>query len=300
MGRLFAKAGVGSIFVALAVLLVVACVDWRLRAAGPGGMETLVERLGDSAFAPARSYTLASLSPGASEILPIEGSSERDIDITGSLGSASDRASFEERFTAGFPHYKRDEEPSRDVASAPAARELRVARAPPSLPLSRPEDRAAIYDIAAHVVYLPNGQRLEAHSGLGRGMDEPRFATKKGRGPTPPNVYDLALRKQLFHGVRAIRLIPADESKMFGRDGILAHSYMLGPNGQSNGCVSFRDYPAFLNAFLRGEIDRLVVVGHLAAAPKPKLAEASDSAGNFFKHRVRRLSRSAGRGDSPS
>jgi Protein of unknown function (DUF2778) len=299
MGRLLVRAGVGSFFVALAALLTVACVDWRLRAAGPRDMETLVDRLGDSAFAPARSYTLASLSPSASEIL-IEGSSELDIDVTGSLDSASERASFEERFTAGFPHYKRREEPSRDVASTRAAREPRVEREPPSLPLSRPEDRTAIYDIVAHVVYLPNGQRLEAHSGLGRGMDEPRLATMKDRGPTPPNVYDLALRKQLFHGVRAIRLIPADESRMFGRDGILAHSYMLGANGQSNGCVSFRDYPAFLHAFLRGEIDRLVVVDHLAAAPKPKSAAAAESAGNLFKHRVRRLSRSARRGDPSS
>jgi hypothetical protein len=47
---------------------------------------------------------------------------------------------------------------------------------------------------------------------------------------------------------------------------------MLGPNGQSNGCVSFSDYPAFLNAFLKGEIDRLVVVEHLANAPSPETA----------------------------
>jgi hypothetical protein len=47
---------------------------------------------------------------------------------------------------------------------------------------------------------------------------------------------------------------------------------MLGPNGESNGCVSFSDYPAFLNAFLSGEIDRLVVVEHLATAPSPKTA----------------------------
>jgi hypothetical protein len=297
MGRFFVRAGVGSVFGALAALLVVACVDWRLRAAGPGDMETLVERLGDSAYAPARSYTLASLSSG--EILLIEGSSERDIDITGSLGLAAERASFEERFTAGFPRFERDAEPSRDVASAPAAGALGVERAPPSLPLSRSEDRTAIYDIAARVVYLPNGRRLEAHSGLGRGMDQPRFVTMKNRGPTPPNVYDLALRKQRFHGVQAIRLIPADESKMFGRDGMLAHSYMLGPTGQSNGCVVFRDYPAFLNAYLRGDIDRLVVVDRLAGAPKPKLAAASESAANPFKPRVRRLSRSA-RGDSSS
>jgi hypothetical protein len=299
MGRSVVRAGVGSVFVAFIALLVVACVDWRLTAASPGDMQTLAARVGDSAFAPARSYTLASLSPGAAEILPIEGDSDLDIDVTGSLGSASDRASFEERFTAGFPYYRRHEEPTRDVASAPADRALPADRAP-SLSLSRPEERTAIYDIAAHVVYLPNGQRLEAHSGLGRGMDEPRFVTMKNRGPTPPNVYDLVLRKQRFHGVQALRLIPADEGRMFGRDGILAHSYMLGRNGQSNGCVVFRDYPAFLHAYLRGEVDRLVVVDRLAAAPKPKLATASVPAASPFKHRVRRLSRSAARGDSSS
>ena len=37
------------------------------------------------------------------------------------------------------------------------------------------------------------------------------------------------------------------------RSGLLAHSYMLGPNGDSNGCVSFRDYNAFLQAYRNGE-----------------------------------------------
>jgi hypothetical protein len=60
------------------------------------------------------------------------------------------------------------------------------------------------------------------------------------------------------------------KGNMFGRDGLLAHPYMLGPNGQSNGCVSFSDYPAFLSAFLRGEVDRLVVVQRLATAPTPR------------------------------
>jgi hypothetical protein len=41
---------------------------------------------------------------------------------------------------------------------------------------------------------------------------------------------------------------------------------MLGPNGQSNGCVSFRDYDKFLRAFLKGQVDRMVVV---AALPRP-------------------------------
>jgi hypothetical protein len=56
-------------------------------------------------------------------------------------------------------------------------------------------------------------------------------------------------RWEPFHGVRAIRLNPVDESKMFGRDGILAHTYMLGPNDQSNGCVSFSNNNAFLTAY---------------------------------------------------
>jgi hypothetical protein len=113
---------------------------------------------------------------------------------------------------------------------------------------------------------------MEAHSGLGSYMDDPRYVSAKDTGPTPPNVYELKLRESPFHGDRAIRLIPADDSKMFGRDGILAHSYLLGPNGQSNGCVSFKDYAAFLDAFERGEVNRLVVVERLADAPSPKTA----------------------------
>jgi hypothetical protein len=133
-------------------------------------------------------------------------------------------------------------------------------------------NRTAIYDIAAHTVYLPNGQRLEAHSGLGARMDNPRFVNVKMHGPTPPNVYELKLREAAFHGVRALRLNPVDETKMYGRDGILAHTYMLGPNGQSNGCVSFSDYQAFLNAYLRGEVERLVVVERLDAPPASRTA----------------------------
>jgi hypothetical protein len=162
------------------------------------------------------------------------------------------------------------------LASLPGER-LNPAEAPGlSLPLD-PDGRTAIYDIAARTVYLPNGHRLEAHSGLGSRLDDPRFVNTKGQGPTPPNIYNLTLRERLFHGVRALRLIPADDGKMFGRDGILAHSYMLGPSGQSNGCVSFRNYPAFLTAFLKGEVDRLVVVEHLATKTGAKISAANGS-----------------------
>ena len=113
---------------------------------------------------------------------------------------------------------------------------------------------------------------MEAHSGLGSQMDDARYVHLKRLGPTPPNTYKLVMREEPFHGVRAIRLVPVGDGKMFGRDGLLAHSYMLGPNGESNGCVSFSDYPAFLDAYLKGEVDRLVVVEHLATAPGPKTA----------------------------
>ena len=136
-----------------------------------------------------------------------------------------------------------------------------------TLALPAPDSRTAVYDIAARTVYLPNGQKLEAHSGLGDKMDDPRYVKVRMRGPTPPNVYNLTLREEIFHGVRAIRLNPVDDDKMYGRAGMLAHTYMLGPNGQSNGCVSFRDYDKFLHAFLKGEVDRLVVVADLGNKP---------------------------------
>jgi Tlde1 domain len=135
-----------------------------------------------------------------------------------------------------------------------------------------PDGRTAVYDISARTVYMPDGRRLEAHSGLGDRMDDPRHVNVKREGPTPPNVYNLSLRENLFHGVRAIRLNPVGDGKMYGRDGILAHSYLLGPSGESNGCVSFTDYPAFLNAFLRGEVTRLVVVERLANPPSSQVA----------------------------
>jgi Tlde1 domain len=132
----------------------------------------------------------------------------------------------------------------------------------------------AVYDIEGHIVYLPTGEKLEAHSGMGKLIDDVRYVKEKGRGPTPPNVYHLVLRKSLFHGVQAIRLNPVDTGKMYGREGMLAHPYMLGPDGQSNGCISVQDYPKFLEAFLSGKIDRLIVV--------PKLTDTPSYAANAF------------------
>ena len=128
----------------------------------------------------------------------------------------------------------------------------------------RYDQSTAVYDISAHMVYLPDGTRLEAHSGLGSQLDDPRSANIRMRGVTPPHMYELTPREALFHGVPALRLNPVGgEETIYGRSGLLAHTYMLGPNGDSNGCVSFRDYNAFLNAYRNQGIKKLAVVARV-------------------------------------
>lgn len=130
---------------------------------------------------------------------------------------------------------------------------------------SPPYDRStAVYDISRKTVYLPDGTRLEAHSGLGSNLDDPRSARIRMRGVTPPHIYELKPREALFHGVPALRLTPiGGEDAIFGRDGLLAHTYMLGPNGDSNGCVSFKDYYAFLEAYRNKGIRKLAVLARI-------------------------------------
>src|SRR6516164_4278003 len=122
----------------------------------------------------------------------------------------------------------------------------------------------AVYDISAHTVYLPDGTRLEAHSGKGAKIDDPKSASIRMQGVTPPHMYELTPRESLFHGVAALRLNPiGGEDSIYGRSGLLAHTYMLGPNGDSNGCVSFKDYNAFLNAYRNQGIKKLAVVARI-------------------------------------
>jgi Protein of unknown function (DUF2778) len=125
------------------------------------------------------------------------------------------------------------------------------------------DNTTAVYDISARMVYLPNGTKLEAHSGLGSLMDDPANVHQRMVGATPPNVYDLKPREKLFHGVAALRMTPVGEGDTHGRSGLLVHSYMLGPNGDSNGCVSIKEYDRFLAAYTNGEVKRLVVVPNL-------------------------------------
>jgi hypothetical protein len=144
----------------------------------------------------------------------------------------------------------------------------------PDLAASGFDSFTAVYDISARAVYLPNGSKLEAHSGLGNLKDDPTHVNERNVGATPPAVYDLKPREQLFHGIQALRMIPVEGNATLGRAGLLAHSYMLGAAGDSNGCVSIKDYDKFLAAFQKGEIKRLVVVTSLTDASRRPLLKS--------------------------
>ena len=150
-------------------------------------------------------------------------------------------------------------------------------RAKPDLASLGYDNQTAVYDISARIVYLPNGETLEAHSGMGRLRDDPEHVNQQMLGATPPAIYDLKPREKLFHGVQALRMIPEEGNSIFGRSGLLAHSYMLGPDGDSNGCVSIRDYDRFLKAYNDGKFTRLVVVPSLSGVASASQRPTSQS-----------------------
>jgi hypothetical protein len=149
---------------------------------------------------------------------------------------------------------------------ASLAPDVGLFRRPPNLAALGYDNMTAVYDITAHAVYLPNGTILEAHSGMGDLKDDPEHISVRMQGATPPATYDLKPREAAFHGVQALRMTPVEGSEVFGRSGLLTHSYMLGPRGDSNGCVSIKDYDRFIKAYNNGEFTRLVVVPSLRAA----------------------------------
>ncbi|TYC56317.1 DUF2778 domain-containing protein [Rhodobacterales bacterium] len=133
---------------------------------------------------------------------------------------------------------------------------------------ARAGDGVAVYDISAATVHMPDGTKLEAHSGIGHRMDNPKYAHVKNYGPTPPNVYKLRMRERRFHGVEAIRMLPYDKGAMKGRDGMLTHTRLLRSSIGSHGCVAFKDYNKFLTAFKRGKIHTLIVVPAMNKLPR--------------------------------
>jgi hypothetical protein len=216
-------------------------------------------RFGESVPLPVpRPAELASLESRSPLPAPSRRLAQQNARVVPPTASAANPTFFEKLF--GAPR-----QPSGPVLAyaAPEDGVLGITRNLTSSASPRYDKFTAVYDIAAHTVYLPNGTKLEAHSGLHDRLDNPRYVNERMRGATPPNVYELRLRESLFHGVQALRLIPVGDGELYGRTGLLAHTFMLGPNGDSNGCVSFRNYNAFLQAYHNGEIKRLAVVTRL-------------------------------------
>jgi hypothetical protein len=213
----------------------------------------------DIPLPPTRDRATKSAASTAPRLGPIRTAAGRDggPGTQAALDTATNRPTF---FQSIFEKLFGKSAPVRLAYAATDDAGLSVGR---SIAAGRYDRWTAVYDISTHTVYMPDGTRLEAHSGLGSWLDDPRHPDEKMRGVTPPNTYDLEVRESLFHGVRALRLIPQDEEKVFGRRGLLAHTYMLGPNGDSNGCVSIKNYDAFLQAYLKHEIKQLAVVTRL-------------------------------------
>jgi hypothetical protein len=165
------------------------------------------------------------------------------------------RGFFEKLF--GSDNAKPEKGPQLAYASPDGGSALKLSRG--MFAAARPSEGVAVYNISTHTVTLPNGTQLEAHSGLGAYFDNPNGVHLRMKGATPPATYRLSLREAIFHGVQALRLTPID-SNVHGRSGLLAHTFMLGPRGDSNGCVAFRNYRAFLEAYQSGQIRHLKVV----------------------------------------
>lgn len=125
----------------------------------------------------------------------------------------------------------------------------------------------AVYDISTATVHMPDGTKLEAHSGIGHRKDKAKYAYVKNLGPTPPNVYKLQMRERLFHGVEAVRMLPLDRAAMKGRDGMLAHTPLLRRTNGSHGCVAFKNYKKFLKAFKAGKVKTMIVVPSMNKLP---------------------------------
>ncbi|WP_235890778.1 tlde1 domain-containing protein [Martelella alba] len=123
--------------------------------------------------------------------------------------------------------------------------------------------KVAVYDISTAKVYMPDGSVLEAHSGRGKYRDNPDYTHLKMAGAVPAATYKLTLRESLFHGVQALRMTSVDGTDPLGRTGLLAHTYMLSTPGDSHGCLVFKNYNKFLEAFQKNKVDYIVAVPSL-------------------------------------
>lgn len=138
--------------------------------------------------------------------------------------------------------------------------------------------RVAIYDVSNATVYMPDGTKLRAHSGIGHMRDNPRYEHVKMNGPTPAGIYRLSMREKRFYGVEAIRMTSIDGRDPKNRTGLLTHTNLLRGRIGSHGCVAFQNYEPFLKAFKRGQVNMMIVVPELPSS-RTQLAELYRRAG---------------------
>ena len=138
--------------------------------------------------------------------------------------------------------------------------------------------KVAIYDVSNATVYMPDGTKLRAHSGIGAMRDNPRYEHVKMKGPTPAGIYRLSMREKRFYGVEAIRMTSIDGRDPKNRTGLLTHTNLLRGQIGSHGCVAFQKYEPFLKAFKRGQVTTLMVVPELPSS-RTRLAALYRKAG---------------------
>ncbi len=111
----------------------------------------------------------------------------------------------------------------------------------------------AVYDLMAHTVFLPDGSRLEAHSGLGPlGTIPPMSWKRTGARRRRMNMNSRCARACSTACRRCGSIPSAGRMRSMAAPGCSPTPTCWGPDGDSNGCVSFKNYDAFLAAFQSG------------------------------------------------
>ncbi len=81
---------------------------------------------------------------------------------------------------------------------------------------SRYDQGTAVYDISAHTVYMPDGTKLEAHSGFGKRLDDPtRVAERISRSHSTGCLYPRIARSTFSRGT-SFTTYPGRRRKSFG------------------------------------------------------------------------------------
>ena len=124
--------------------------------------------------------------------------------------------------------------------------------------------RTAIYDISAHTVYLPNGATAGGAFGSRRRDRTIRASCMKECAGRRHQMFTSLLRaNSFFMGFKRCVSNPSARAIFSDAPDFWRILICSCANGASNGCVSFKNYDAFLQAYQNGEIKHLAVVAHL-------------------------------------